>query len=166
MPRHLGTVAVVMTEASLRSRKSIMNAVKRRKWLVTGALLACLIILLAYPFDTMVVPEWKLRIVDETGKPIPNVVVIEQWRNHSVEFHGHSEDRTTDMNGYVSFPRRTVRASLLFRVVGGTVATLNVHGESGPKASALVMGGYSSQTKSSYSPGNQLPEIIVVRFVR
>ena len=109
--------------------------------------------LLAYPFQSTVVPEWKIRIVDETGKPVPNVVVREQWRDHSVEFHGHNEERITDSEGYVFFPRRTVRAPLMFRVVGSTLATLNVHGESGPWAvstSCLILS--HAVSSPDYSP--------------
>jgi hypothetical protein len=140
-----------------------MSSIKPRKWLVTAAFIACLVVLLFYPFETMVVPEWKIRIVDAMSKPVPNIVVSEQWRNHSVEFHGHNEERTTDSEGYVSFPRRTVRASLMFRVVGSTLATLNVHGESGPKASTLVLGSYLTSSDSDYSPDKPSPEVIVVR---
>lgn len=140
-----------------------MNRTKRRSWLVTGTVIASVAVLLAYPFDTTVVPEWKIRIVDATSKPVPNVTVREQWRNHSVEFHGHNDDRTTDSDGYVSFPRRTVRASLIFRGIGWAVAHLNVHGESGPKASALVLGDYLTSSDPDYSPEKPSPEVIVVR---
>ncbi|HEV2826445.1 MAG TPA: hypothetical protein VGW76_02495 [Pyrinomonadaceae bacterium] len=112
-----------------------MSKRKEKKWLKTGVVIAALLVVfLVYPFDTTVVPEWKLRVVDETGKPIPNVVVREQWRNHAVEFHGHNEDRTTNNEGYISFPRRTVRAPILFRVLGRAVVAFNVHGESGSRA--------------------------------
>jgi hypothetical protein len=140
-----------------------MKAIKQNKQLMGCLLIACLGVLLAYPFQSTVVPEWKIRIVDETGKPVPNVVVREQWRDHSVEFHGHNEERITDSEGYVFFPRRTVRAPLMFRVVGSTLATLNVHGESGPKASTLVLGSYLTSRDSDYSPDKPLPEVIVVR---
>ena len=141
-----------------------MNAIRKNKRLVTWTLIACLAVLLAYPFDTTVVPEWKIRIVDETSKPVPNIVVREQWRNHSVEFHGHNEDRMTNSEGSVSFPRRTVRASLIFRVVGRAVVALNVHGESGPKASTLVLGPYLTSSDPDYSPEKPSPEVIVVRL--
>ena len=140
-----------------------MNAIKQKKLIVSGAVMASFVLLLFYPFETTVVPEWTIRVVDETIKPVPNVVVREQWRNHSVEFHGHNEDRITDNEGYVSFPRRTVRASLMFRVVGRAVMALNIHGESGPKASTLVLGSYLTSSDSDYSPEKPLPEVIVVR---
>lgn len=121
------------------------------------------ILLLFYPFDTTVVPEWRIRVVDEPTKPATGIIVREQWRNHSVEFHGHYEDRMTDSEGYVYFPRRTARASLIFRVVGRAVVALNVHGESGPTASTLVLGSYLTSSDSDYSPEKPLPEVIVVR---
>lgn len=137
--------------------------IRQKKWLVTWALIACLVVLLVYPFDSTVVPEWQIRIVDEASKPIRDVVVREQWRNHSVEFHGHYEDRKTDSEGYVFFPRRTVRAPLIVRALGRAVIALNVHGESGPKASALVLGPYLTSRDPDYSPEKPSPEVIVVR---
>jgi hypothetical protein len=140
-----------------------MRQRKIKKWLGRVVLIAGLLLLLVCPFDTTVVPEWKIQIVNETRKPIPNVVVREQWRNHSVEFHGHLEDRMSDNDGYVSFPRRTVRASLIVRVVGTLVAHLNVHGESGPKASAYPLGPYLTSRDSDYSSDKPSPEVIIVR---
>ena len=139
-----------------------MITTKQRKRFVTAAILVALLGFF-YPFETTVVPEWKVRVVDERMKPLSNLVVREQWRNHSVEFHGHIDDRKTDSDGSVFFPRRTVRASLIFRIAGWTVSHLNVHGESGPKASTLVLGSYLTSSNSDYSPEKPLPEVIIVR---
>lgn len=140
-----------------------MNAEERKKLAAGALLIACLGILVFYPFETTVVPEWNMRIIDASGNPVPKAVVSERWRHHSIETHGHNESGTTDSEGYVSFPRRAIRASLVFRMVGPAVVALNVHGESGPKASALVLGPYSSMTKTTYSSGEPLPQTIVVR---
>jgi hypothetical protein len=43
------------------------------------------------------------------------------------------------------------------------VVSFNAHGESGPKASVMVLGPYSSLTKTTYIPGEPPPETIVVR---
>jgi hypothetical protein len=40
---------------------------------------------LFYPFETTVVPEWKIQVVDESGNPVKGVVVNQGWRHHSVE---------------------------------------------------------------------------------
>jgi hypothetical protein len=140
-----------------------MNAVKRKKLIAIALLVICVGILLFYPFETTVVPEWKIRVIDEAGKPLQNIVVNELWRHHSLEFQRHNEDRITDIQGYVLFPRRTVRASLLFRIVGRAVVALNVHGESGPKASAMVRGPYLTSRDPEYSPSKPVPEVIVVK---
>ena len=140
-----------------------MNPRKRKKFAAGALLIACIGLVLFYPFETTIVPAWKVRIIDESGKPVLTAPVSERWRHHSIETHGHNETSITDDEGYVSFPRRTVRASLVFRIVGGAVVRLNVHGESGPKASLLVLGPYSSLTKTTYNWGEPLPETIVVR---
>lgn len=133
-----------------------MNLATKKKWAVA----ACVVVLLFYPFEWTVVPEWKIRVVDQARKPVANMVVTERWRHHSLEFQGHLENRTTDSDGYVIFPHRAIRASLVFRAVGWGVAHLNVHGRSGPEASTTVDGDYGD---SDYSPGKPLRKVIVVR---
>lgn len=137
----------------------------KRKIAVLGIALSLigLLLTLFYPFESTVVPEWNLRIIDEAGRPVSNIVVIERWRHHSLESSGQEEIRSTDLEGRVSFPHRSVEASLIFRLVAERVARFNAHGESGPKAFVLVLGPYSSLTNNQYSPHEQLPDTIVVR---
>jgi hypothetical protein len=132
---------------------------KRRVAMIVLAVLALALI----PYNTTVVPEWKIQIIDERKNPVRNVLVDEHWRNHSIELHRHSETRVTDNEGYVSFPRRTVRSPLLIRAIGRLLANLNVHGESGPKASAIVLGPYLTSRDPQYSPNKPSPEVIEIR---
>ena len=37
------------------------------------------------PFPTTVVPEWKVRVVNEVGEPIKSLGVRQHWQNYSVE---------------------------------------------------------------------------------
>ncbi len=68
-------------------------------------LLGCLALVLIIPFPTEVVPEWRIRIVDEAGKPFAEKFVRQGWAHYSLEFCcGDTEDRWTDGNGYVVFP--------------------------------------------------------------
>lgn len=127
-----------------------------------GVLVILLALLLLYPFETTVVPEWKIRVVNETGKPMPGILVNEGWREHSIELHRNEQALVTDGEGYVYFPRRGVRACLLHRTVGKVITSVNPHGESGTKAFADVIGPYISKTDTDYAPGKQLPNLIVI----
>lgn len=135
-----------------------MKAPERKKILL--ALSLVLVVLVIYPFESTVVPQWKIRLVDESGNSVVGVGVNEGWRHYSVEIRRHEESLITDDEGYVTFPRRTVRAGVLIRAVGGMITALNPHGSSGPHAFADVMGSYSGT--ADYSPDKPLPTTIIV----
>lgn len=118
---------------------------------------------LFYPFETTVVPEWKIRVVDESGNPVKGVSVNEGWRHYSIEIHRQEQSLVADDEGYVTFPRRTVRAAFLVRAVGSMIAALNPHGRTGPHAFIDVQGPYSGTT--DYSPGKPIPTTIIVRRI-
>jgi hypothetical protein len=118
------------------------------------------IALVIYPFESTVVPQWKMRVIDESGNAVRGVGVKEGWRHYSVETRRHEESLITDNEGYVTFPRRKVRAGLLVRAVGRMITALNPHGRSGPHAFADVMGSYSGT--ADYSPGKPLPTTLIV----
>jgi hypothetical protein len=80
---------------------------------------------LLYPFKTTVVPDWKVRIVDEAGNPMRSFRVREVWQHYTIESTSHQEDLITDGDGYVTFPKRTVRGSLLVRIGRPMVNVLN-----------------------------------------
>jgi hypothetical protein len=71
---------------------------------------------LFYPFETGEVPSWRLQIVDPHGKPISGIGVREYWGNDSVDYRDSVQDSMTDDKGFVTFPVRTVTATLLRRV--------------------------------------------------
>jgi hypothetical protein len=120
-----------------------------------------LLLLLFYPFQTTVVPQWRIGVVDDSGNAVKGVGVKQGWRHHSAEIRRHEETFVTDQEGYVTFPRRTVRAGLLIRAVGQMISAVHVHGRSGPYAFVDVIGPYSLGN-AEYSPGKPLPTTITV----
>jgi hypothetical protein len=124
-------------------------------------LFVLLAVVLFYPFETTVVPEWKIRVVDAVGNPVKGVVVNQGWRHHSIEIHRQEQSLVADAEGYVTFPRRTARAGLLVRAVGSVIAEFNPHGRTGPYAFVDVLGPYSG-TAAEYSPGKPIPTTITV----
>jgi hypothetical protein len=139
-----------------------VEASARKKWFglaIPGVVLAILL----YPFQTTVVPEWRVRVVDESGNSMIGMTVKEGWEHSSIESHRHEQDLTTDNHGSVTFPRRTIRANLLWRIVGGAIVTVVPHQPSGPHFFLDVQGPYTTLTGTDYLPNDPLPAAIVVR---
>jgi len=122
------------------SLTDIKNSAFKRKRL--WAFLFMVAIVLLCPFRSTVVPEQKVLVVTEGWRPIPGVRVRQIWQNYSVEVVGHEEDIPTDENGRVSFPRRTVRANLLWRVVRPILNILSqgVHASFGVQTDMFPLG--------------------------
>jgi hypothetical protein len=123
---------------------------------------------LLYPFETTIVPEWKAQVVDESGQPLRGVLVSEQWQHYSIETEGHEAETRTDKDGYIAFPRRSIRASLLIRAMGPVRNTLStgVHSSLGRSSYLIVFTGYEHVTENAYyRPGEPLPRTVVIRRV-
>ena len=76
------------------------------------SLLIALVMLCLMPYKTITVPAWRLRFVDEVGKPFSSLPVSETWRNYSVEVADHHADGATDKDGYVEFREHALWAPL------------------------------------------------------
>jgi hypothetical protein len=124
--------------------------------------------LLLYPYETAVAPSWRVRVTDEERNPIKRVAVTEYWSHMSIESEEHQAESVTDDGGYVAFPARSIRASLIRRGIGSLINRLNVHGaDLGPHAYLIVSGDMNSTTDNSdYRPGKPLPEEIVRRRLK
>jgi len=141
-----------------------MSAFRWKPVLVLGIILAMIVTLLLYPLESTVVPQWRVRVLDEAGNSVRGVRLRESWSDYSVESHDHTEDLSTDADGYVTFPRRTVKASLLVRIARKAFIAIVPHqGEGHPAAYLLVFGDYSTVSDEPYYvPGRPLAAQIVV----
>ncbi len=75
------------TEYEQRCERAIAQIVKpptRRKSLFILFLLI-LIALSIYPFETTGVPQWRIQVVDEAGRPIPAELVSQDWEDYFAE---------------------------------------------------------------------------------
>ncbi len=79
---------------------------------------AFLIVLVAllYPFQSTTVPQWNLRVVDDAGAAVREIIVTEHWQDYLLEADGHEEALRTNQDGWVSFGARNLRANILRRV--------------------------------------------------
>ena len=134
-----------------------------KKMVLIAALVAISVIAL-YPWKTSVVPEWRVRIVEQNGAPVRDTAVREVWHHSSLESASHQEDLTTDKDGYVTFPERTIRSPLIVRIFRPMVNAINPHGSSGPFASVFVLSpAYDTWSNDALLPGKPLPTEIVVK---
>ena len=78
---------------------------------VFGAILLTVVVLW-YPYNAGSIPEWKLRIVDQTGKPVIEAQVEQEWLDPIREGQTMVESRGTDTDGWVLFPKRPIHNQL------------------------------------------------------
>lgn len=72
---------------------------------------------LGYPVESDVVPAWSVTVVNRDGYPLKGVKVHQFWRHFALEKTYSSQTKTTNDDGDVHFPRRTIKASLLARLI-------------------------------------------------
>jgi hypothetical protein len=127
-----------------------------------------LLVVLLVPFPTVVVPTWKVRIADTTGRACSNQRVDTSWGHYTINVLGNafnSETKFTDPDGYVEFPTRTIWSPLVWRLVAPLISgILNLmHGGGGIYAT-IDTDDKADKTKAwiSWRPGEPLPSEIVV----
>jgi hypothetical protein len=103
----------------------------RRKWLVI--VLVSMAAVMLYPFKTTVVPSQRVLVTTKDMRPVKNALVRQIWQNYSLERYGHEEDLRTDAHGRITFPTRTIRAPLVWRLLGplASIAGQGVHSSFG-----------------------------------
>lgn len=127
-----------------------------------SALVALLVLLfiLLFPFRTTIVPDWSLKVVDEEGAAVGDINVTEHWQHYLLERSSHEEVQRAGGNGLVSFPERSIRASLVHRAW----ATINRIWEDGwqarrmPAASIVVWGNPGYATTVAVYVSSELPQ--------
>lgn len=98
----------------------------RQKW---GWWLFLILVLavLFYPQELTIVPAYHVKLVDQFGEPLADTGVNELWQQTSEQRHESIEQVTSDEQGEVDLPPRTVRSMLAKRMVG-CLAYLNREG--------------------------------------
>jgi hypothetical protein len=102
-----------------------------RKWINVAVMAVILASVLFSPYGSDDVPEWRLRVVDEMGQPVPEAGVVQEWTHPVVKDKVIRVYDVTDHDGWVTFPRGGVRASLMRRAVvyllSGKVGRSSLH---------------------------------------
>lgn len=142
-----------------------MSSKLSRRLFIILIIAVLVVVGLAYPFNSTVVPAWRIRVVDEAGSPYAGMEVSQAWKHYSLELEGgeNMETRSTDASGYVEFPERTLKLSLLSRTLrmAFTRAAKLLHGSTGISADVSATGPQGSRSVE-YVPGKPPPEQLVL----
>lgn len=133
------------------------------------AALLLLLLVLVYPFKTTIVPEWDLKVVDEKGAPARDVNITEHWQHYLLESSSHEDVRRAGADGSVSFPARSIRASLIRRA-WATLSRIKQdgwHAKRMPAASIVVWGNKDyATTVEVYNPSDLPRSHVIVPSIR
>jgi len=136
----------------------------RARQFLAGAFLLLFLILI-YPFQTTVVPAWSLKVIDDQGESVTGINVTEHWQHNLLESTGHEELQRTTGEGWVTFPARTIRASLITRSIA-TVRKFfkrDAEARTNPYASVVVWGSKDYETNVAlYKDGEPPPARVSV----
>ncbi len=139
-----------------------------RSRLILGSALLLMLVPLVYPFESVVAPEWRLRVLDDAGQPVVRINVTEHWRHYPLETTGHEESMKTGADGVVAFPSRSLKASLARRAVSA-IGNVWRHGRQArfsPYVAVVVWGSPQHATAAMvHHPGTPTPtEIVIARL--
>jgi hypothetical protein len=89
----------------------------RKKWALSLFSILALLLLL-YPARLTIVPAYHVKLVDQSGEPLANTFVSELWQQTAAQRIENLQQIMTNSQGEVDLPQRTVRASLVERMLG------------------------------------------------
>lgn len=100
-----------------------------------------------YPFESTIVPSRNVLVLTDSGRPIQDVSVRQIWQHYSLETSSHEEELRSGPNGRVTFPRRTIRASLARRMAYPLwiLLTQGVHASFGVHTDMFPVGGMAQK---------------------
>ena len=131
----------------------------------TRLLIVLIILFVAFvmlaPIETTTIPQWRVQVVDVNGAACPKMPVTESWGHYRLYLDGNSssDNRLTDLKGYVEFPERTTRASLSRRIVMPMVTRMVTIMHGGWDISGAVWAsGIKDVAWLSYKSGKPLPD--------
>ena len=136
-----------------------MTVVKTRLLIVAVICLVMLVMLA--PIETSVVPQWSLQVVDVNGTACGNMPVTQSWGHYRLYVDGNdsSDNRFSDVNGFVHFPERRIRASLARRLIMPIVTRITTIMHGGWDVDGAVWAtGIKDVAWLSYKSGKSLPD--------
>jgi len=107
------------------------------KW---GYIFLTILVISLIPFPTILVPELRLQVVNVKNQPLANVTTEQSWKNYTFFGVEGFEERCTDSDGIVVYPRRRLWASAFSRIAFPVLAQLGtlIHGSTGTVSDVRV----------------------------
>lgn len=117
------------------------------------------------PYKTVSIPEWKIQLVDPSGRAVESIEVVQEWEHYNLVGE-ESETLISDQSGIVIFPARTYYAPLLFRILFRSLDVINSiamlpHG-SGIGARSTVIAKKAFSARLYYHEGEQLEHTLKI----
>ena len=101
---------------------------------------AIVFVLTLIPIPYRATPDWKVWVVDESGEPVPGMIVRLDYQNYSVESTSHEENQRTEQ-GYAHFKERRGWASTAQCCYHSALSAMAfVHASFGTHDSVLAFG--------------------------
>lgn len=125
-----------------------------------------LLIVLMFPFKKVLVPQWNVKVVDESNLPIADIFITNDWRNYSFPY-GENEIRLkTNESGDVSFPEAYIYTTLGCEIIRfvlelNPLLKLPHIGSTGVNTSVLIPGVNSISVGPTQEKVN-LPNVLIV----
>lgn len=109
---------------------------------IVGLAAAIVLVCIFIPLPQTVAPDWTIKTLDAARRPLTGITIREVWQQYSLEDSSHEEDRLTDINGEVHFPRRTKWTNIMSRTVGCArqIIRLGVHASCGANSYLVAFG--------------------------
>lgn len=85
---------------------------RRKSWVRLLAILVIASLLFFTPYRSTTSPQWVIQVVDGSGRPVPSLPVKQEWSYFGIDLAPWVDNRKTDAEGRVTFPRRVIWASL------------------------------------------------------
>lgn len=119
-----------------------------------------LVVILACSFisyRTVLVPKWRVQVVNENGAPYPNKEVRQYCTHYTYNVDpcfGDESRQYTDENGFVEFPERSFSLSLAPRIIMACKSyfMLIAHGSVGPSVYLISSGHLDYKPESGLPP--------------
>ncbi len=83
--------------------------------------------------EVTIVPQWTVKVVDQSGAPVTGLTVAQKWNFFGLSpKRGGNDSRKTDVQGLVVFPEQSFSVSGGAYLAGRGMSALNVHASFGP----------------------------------
>jgi hypothetical protein len=104
------------------------------------------------PYTFTALPECRILVTNSAGKPVDNAEAYETGSYFEVGQHW-ADKKVTDRDGKVTFPARTVRASLFLRAIARLVMRSIMHMPRGGPTGLVSVCDEGRYAEQDISPG-------------